>query len=124
MHEYFPTTNILLSDLIGCVTPFHTSILRGRNKFKVVQSLCPSTFDFDWSSTIYAWSCVRVRVNKNYTLPFRRTDRPFPFHFLFPSVQHTFDFSACSISLFSPFIFCGKGHSVCVNSRFGEEGIL
>ena len=43
------------------------------------------------------------------------------FHFLFLLVQHTFDFSTCFISLFSPFIFCGKGHSICVNSCFGER---
>ena len=62
-----------------------------------------------------------VHVNKNYTLPFHLTDSPFLCHFLFPSIQKMFDFSARSILLFSHFIFCWKGHSICVNSRFGER---
>ena len=48
-------------------------------------------------------------------------DRTFLFHFLFSSIQHPFDFSACSVSLFNPFILCGKGHSIWVNSCFGER---
>ena len=48
-------------------------------------------------------------------------DHPFPFNFLFRSVQRTFDFSAHSVSLFTPFVFCGKEHSTCVNSRFAER---
>ena len=49
--------------------------------------------------------------------PFRLTDCPFLFHFFFPFVKHMFDFSARSISLFSPFIFCWEGHFVHLDSR-------
>ena len=62
-----------------------------------------------------------VRVYKKYTFPFRLMYRSFSFDFLFPFVQHTFDFSVRSVSLFSPLIFCEKGHSICVNSCFGEQ---
>ena len=73
-----------------------------------------------WICDLVLIQCT-VRINKIYTFPFCWMDRPFSFHFLFPFVQHMFDFSACSVSFFSLLIFYGKGHFVCLNSCFGKR---
>ena len=50
---------------------------------------------------------------KNFTCPFRLTDRPFPLYFLSQLCPHPFNIRLISACVLSPF--------VCKNSRFGAR---